>query len=154
MGGANEDEILHESDQLSAVNSAKELFETVKSKENLKLTGEEDYSEDGVTLEIPIIPDMYGADPLEICLRLNNKRDVESAIFKTTDENMAIIMEAENIALANVIFSNLKDYGLLSCSSYIHDPIISAIEKGLSSIGEYLESRLLVTEHSFSAQKA
>ena len=56
--------------------------------------------------------------------------------------------------MANVIFSNIKDYSLMSCSFYIHDPIIEAIKRGLSSIGEYLDSRLIKASHSFSSQKA
>ena len=53
--------------------------------------------------------------------------------------------------MANVIFSNIKDYSLMSCSFYIHDPIIEAIKRGLSSIGEYLDSRLIKASHSFSS---
>ena len=42
----------------------------------------------------------------------------------------------------------------MSCSFFINDSIIDAVEGGLSAIGDYLDSRLVKVSYSFTAQKA
>ena len=54
------------------------------------MTGDDNH-EEGVTLEIPILPDMYGADPIEICLMLNKKGEEDEKIFFQSDANMRLI---------------------------------------------------------------
>ena len=94
LGGATEDEAARESDQLQSMLAAKELFETFKNKNVLNvpdLVDDESEETGGVALEIPLMPDMYGADPLEICLMQNAKRDFENFIFVDAKENMQLI---------------------------------------------------------------
>ena len=42
----------------------------------MDLTGD-NYFEEGIPFEIPILPDMYGATPLEMCLGINKHSFVE-----------------------------------------------------------------------------
>ena len=36
---------------------------------------------DGLSFEIPILPDMYGTTPLDICLGINTHRVADSRVF-------------------------------------------------------------------------
>ena len=64
---------------------------------------------------------------------------------------MKIVLASENVPMANLIFNYIKDYSLMSCSFFINDTIISAIEGNLYTIGAYLDSRLMKASHSFSS---
>ena len=47
------------------------------------------------------------------------------------------------------IFRGIKDYGFLHSSHFITGAIISAIEKGMPSVRDYLEKRLKDVDHCF-----
>jgi hypothetical protein len=52
-----------------------------------------------------------------------------------------------NSQLAVIIFSNISSYGFLQHSQLLTDSIIKAIKIDLPGIGEYLDSRLTVSDH-------
>ena len=107
-----------------------------------------------MSLEIPILPDMYGVDPIEFCLSLNLRRvTAEKHIFKTSAANKLVVEASDNLAMASLIFSFIKDYSLMSCSFFINDSILEALKRGVTGIGEYLDSRLIQASHSFTSQK-
>ena len=115
------------------------------------ITGDEDQV-DGVSLEIPILPDMYGATPLDLCLGKTKKRKADELIFSDSSKNVELVESNENSAMAEVIFSYLCEYGFMHSSSLINEAIIHAIEMSLPSIGDYLDSRLKTVSHAFSSQ--
>ena len=67
---------------------------------------------------------MYGADPIEICFGHNKKREAGELIFYESEVNRQIVEQTENFAMAEVIFSHIKDYGLMSSSMFINEAII------------------------------
>ena len=69
---------------------------------------------------IPILPDMHGVDPIEICLGHNKNREAGLFIFYEDELSLRLIKQTENLAMAEVIFSYIKDYGLMSCSMFIN----------------------------------
>ena len=119
LGGANENSQTREVDQMQAFLATKELFQTCKKKLELGLVGH-DNSQEQKCLEIPILPDMYGADPIEICFGQNKKREAGLFVFYEDEFNRRITEQTENLAMAEVIFSYIKDYGLMSSSMFIN----------------------------------
>ena len=83
---------------------------------------------------------MYGADPIEICFGQNRKREAGLFVFHEDEFNRRITEQTENMAMAEVIFSYIKDYGLMSSSMFINEAIIKAIKLNLPSIGDYLDN--------------
>ena len=58
------------SDQIRCTKAMKDLFNVANMKKQLWITG----ADDGCIFEVPILPDIYGKTPLEICLGIDNKR--------------------------------------------------------------------------------
>lgn len=94
---------------------------------------------------------MYGITPLDICLGINVHRASDEKQFFRTAASVEVVQTSENTAMAEVIFSYLKSYGMMQSSSLINEAIIQAVKIGLPSVGEYLESRLMSAKHCFSS---
>lgn len=104
-------------------------------------------------LEIPILPDMHGTTPLDICLAINTHRKADKIVFiqHTDSDIMDEIKATENEAMAEVIFKNIKEYGFMHSSQLINESIIQATKLQLPSLGDYLESRLKQVSHCFQS---
>ena len=76
------------------------------------------------SFEIPILPDMYGITPLDICLGINKHRAADQNIFWRTEDSVNLVKSTENLAMAEVIFSNIKNYGIMHSSALINEAII------------------------------
>lgn len=59
---------------------------------------------------------MYGTTPLDICLGINTHRKADSRVFYVDEEVEKEIRESENTAMAELIFSNIKNYGFMHSS--------------------------------------
>lgn len=86
----------------------------------------------------------------------------EPTIFRKFDQNFllrvknyfgefirrpTIMMPSLNSQLAMTIFANIQSYGYLHSSSIIYPAVIEAIKVGLPNIGEYLDNRLVESQH-------
>ena len=49
--------------------------------------------------------------------------------------------------LAEIIFDNIKDYGLLHSSQLVIDAVLKSIRIGLPAVKGYLDSRIMIAEH-------
>ena len=91
-----------------------DLFEVTSKEHQLWITG----ADDGTSFEVPILPNMYGENPLEICLGISqtNKRNLFENIFKSKPVNKGKVGDSKNLALANLILDGIKDYGFMHSS--------------------------------------
>jgi len=94
---------------------------------------------------------MFGATPLDICMGINTLRLMDTGIFKTNEEAIDEIKGSENIAMADVIFEHITDYGFMHSSFQITEAVIQGIKLALPSIGDYLNSRLISVNQSFAS---
>ena len=108
-------------DQIQAYHSTQELFRSASEFHDLWMTGSEG---EEIQFEIPILPDMYGITPLDICLGINKHRAADKKIFWRASDS--IVEQSENVAMAEVIFSNIKNYGIMHSSALINEAIIKA----------------------------
>ena len=53
--------------------------------------------------------------------------------------------------MADIILEEIKDYGFMHSSHSVNDSLIKAISFNLSSVGRYMESRLLKVSHMFES---
>ena len=53
--------------------------------------------------------------------------------------------------MAEVIFDNIKNYGIMQSSSLINEAIIEAVKRSLPGIGDYFDSRLQKVNHCFAS---
>ena len=53
--------------------------------------------------------------------------------------------------MADIILEEIKDYGFMHSSHLVNDSLIKAISFNLSSVGRYMESRLLKVSHMFES---
>ena len=81
-----------------------------------------------VSYEIPILQDVFGNTPLDICLDITEMSEGELKLFSPSSENDVNIGENLNTAMAELIFQNIKDYGIMHSSYCLNHAIISAIE--------------------------
>ena len=58
----------------------------------------------------------------------------------------------ENIAMAEVIFNGIKNYGFMHSSFFIVEAITTATKLGLPSIIDYFGHMLKSVEHSFTSK--
>jgi len=103
-----------------------------------------------VSFEIPILQDLYGQTPLDVCLGIRKLRAQEKQFFlakRQAKVSMAEDESAVNLIMADLILENLAEYGVLHSSQQILDAVIQATRIGLPSIKLYLESRLKKTLH-------
>ena len=82
-------------------------------------------SEDGCTFEVPILPNIYGRTPLDICLKIAKKADPNKFIEQLPEKEN----DNENLAMAEEIFRGIKDYGFLHSSHFLTDSIIDAVDR-------------------------
>ena len=118
---------LMSNDQIRAIDAMKDLFKVANLKKQLWITG----ADDGCSFEVPILPDIYGNTPLDICLGIVNRsrkgdKSKSGKIFKTDKDNQDDITATENLAMVEVIFCSIKDYGFLHSSHFITDAVIEA----------------------------
>ena len=107
--------------------------------------------EEGTVFEIPILPDIYGQTPLDMCLGINLRRGNERLVYLEKTMDLMTLRSATNEAMAEIIFKNINKYEYMQSSQIIHESVIKATKLGLPSIGEYLESRLIKPEHIFES---
>ena len=53
--------------------------------------------------------------------------------------------------MAEVIFENIKNYGIMHSSMLINEALIEAVKRSLPGIGEYFDSRLQKVDHCFTS---
>ena len=94
---------------------------------------------------------MFGQTPLDMCLGINVHRVNEIFVFKYKEVKDKDLTKVTNEAMAEIIFSNIKNYSYMHSSQIIHESIIQAVRIGLPSIGDYLESRMIKSEHTFES---
>lgn len=73
-------------DQIQAYWAAIELFKIANQKHKVDLTGDSVH-EEGISIEIPVLPDFYGATPLDMCLGINNLRESELWVYTYKDRD-------------------------------------------------------------------
>lgn len=127
-----------------------------------------------VHFEIPILEDVNGRTPLDICLdvgriddqgpKVEDKGGYFKEKFPSThkllchphkfieedlkkEKKNSDVNFSRNIMLAGIIFDNLKDYEILHSSQLIIDSIIEATRIGLPAAQGYLESRMIDYQH-------
>lgn len=122
---------------------ARELFKATSEKKEYGITG----AEGEISFEVPILPDIYGQTPLDICLLQTKEADPEKFIEEAPESEMAD--RSENFAMAEEIFKGIKDYGYNHSSQFVTGAIIYAIEEGLHSVIDYLDARLKDAEDTF-----
>ena len=93
--------------------AAIDLFKIASEKKVLDLTGDQ-HLEEGTVFEIPILPDIYGQTPLDMCLGINQHRENEKLIYLFKDQDLVQLKSATNETMAEIIFNNIKEY------SYMH----------------------------------
>ena len=97
--------------------------------------------------EIPILPDIYGTNPIDRCLGVSKIRRRNQKVYKY--EIMEDFYSCRNHVLAGHIFEGISHYGFMHASYIISEALIVAIELNLQNVGQYIESRLQSVEHSF-----
>ena len=71
-------------------------------------------------------------------------------IFERIDDHTAKLSKSsKNIALADIMFKYVAEYGFMHSSYFMTTTIMKALKVNLPSIGEYLDSRLQECGHSF-----
>ena len=98
--------------------------------------------DEGCDFEIPLLPDMYGATALDICLSIDLESKESSGIFYRNEANQRLIKGSENVAMANIIFDKISVYSFMHSSAQVTEALIRATQISLPSIGNYMESRL------------
>ena len=88
---------------------------------------------------------------MDICLSLNKHEQGELAIFKEDKAVKNELESSENLAMANVILEEIKDYSFMHSSNSVNDALIKAISFGLTGVGPYMESRLKKVSHMFES---
>ena len=93
-----------------------------------------------------------------------SKRHAESKIFlkkdiKADDFDWGSVVcfnreetHSRNVAMADVLFRGIQDYGLLHSSQFITDAVIEAVRIGLPSVREFFEARFRETKHCFQTK--
>ena len=80
--------VVDEGNQIEAYWAASELFKICNEKVDYGVTGQ---SEEGNSFEIPILPDLYGANPLEMTLAIFHHRAEGKKIFLHDDNVKKLI---------------------------------------------------------------
>ena len=142
------DAAIDEGNQIEAYWSATELFNICNEKHDFGITGQPD---EGYSFEIPILPDMYGSNPLEMTLAIYKQRAEDQKVFFHNENVKEIVKKTENIAMAEVIIDNIKDYGLMHSSHFINEAIIKATRLGLEPMSDYFDSCLHKVSHCFDS---
>ena len=94
---------------------------------------------------------MYGSNPLEMTLAIYKQRAEDQKVFFHNENVKEIVKKTENIAMAEVIIDNIKDYGLMHSSHFINEAIIKATRLGLEPMSDYFDSRLQKVSHCFDS---
>lgn len=108
-----------------ALRATRDLFEIARKKQDFLTVCTEE-----VSLEIPILPDVYGFTPIDICLGIvehNDKQNLE--IFKELEEDEKLASSSlKNNAMASEILKNLCQYGFMHSSYFLTNAIIEALD--------------------------
>ena len=59
--------------------------------------------------------------------------------------NVSEVEQSKNTSVAQVIFSNIKEYSFLHSASLIVEPIIQAVNEEMPQVFDFLDNRLLKT---------
>ena len=73
-------------------------------------------------------------------------------IFYKEKRSHEDLRNVENYAMAEVIFTGLKDYGFMHSSFFIVEAVTKATQKGIPAIKEYLDHRLKDVDHCFDSK--
>lgn len=140
---------LMSNDQIRAISALKDLFSVARIHQDLDVTG----ADSGCAFEVPILPDVYGKTPLDICLGLvdqKNARIGKIGLYKSIKTRSEDVKASENLAMVEILFRGIKDYGFLHSSHFITDAVIEAIRLGLPALREYFDARLKNIDHFFA----
>ena len=94
---------------------------------------------------------MYGTTPLDICLGISKLRKADLDVYRKDESATEEVFASENAAMAEVIFDNIKNYGIMQSSMLINEAIIEAVKRSLPGIGDYFDSRLQKVNHCFTS---
>lgn len=86
LGGQNRDKA-DVDDHVKSRDATELIFQTAQKKHDLKIIGVNPLEfPDGTPFEIPVLPDMYGSTPLDICLAISEHRNAEAIVFYPPEE--------------------------------------------------------------------
>ena len=98
-----------------------------------------------VCIEVPLITDCYGMQPLDYALGIVKKRDI---CYLEKPQGLADkIKQSENLELVQNILDKTKHYSLFTNTLNMVYPIIHAVDRKLPEAFEYLNERLIKTQH-------
>ena len=121
--------------------AVKDLFD--KAKAGIEL--ESQYFESGQPLHIPILKDAEGDTAIDVAMGLaatnsSNKLVTEGAEENEDEEEADDLVV--NMEMALVLFECIKDYPTLHSTPYLVRSIITAVQKDLPGIGDFLDARM------------
>lgn len=128
-----EADITSQNDQIKAFYTVKDLFEVARNYKKNDLLGADDSS----SFEIPILPNIYGATCIDLCL---GRASDLGGVYEKNNRSKADLMNIINLAMADAIFEGIKDYGFMHSSFFITEALTKATKMSLPSIFEYLEN--------------
>ena len=90
------------------------LFDLCRERLDLGIIG---CGDEGCDFEIPLLPDMYGATALDICLGIDLSSKDGKHIFHQNEAFQKLIQGSENVAMANIIFDKISQYSFMHSST-------------------------------------
>lgn len=138
-----------------------ELFETCKNYDTSNLIcgpkkTDAEYGEGDVessNLEVPILPNMFGFTCLDYCLPGDVPDHHVNEIFETSgdaaDLQKDILIKSINVALGELLFESITDYGFMHSSPFIVSSLLDAVKLGEEFANSYLASCLKEVDHFF-----
>ena len=124
--------------------TSKDLFRIAQKHNDLLITG----AENGCTFEIPLLPDIYGKTAIDLCIGMHKSY---KSIFAEDKRDRKDHLRLQNIAMAEVLFKGIKNYGFMHSSHFISEAVTKATSLGLKSIKKYLDFQLCTIDHAFIA---
>ena len=90
LGGQNRDKA-DVNDHVKARDATELIFKTAQEKIQLNIVGVDPLEfPEGTPFEIPVLPDMYGSTPLDICLAISIHGNADALVFYPPDEEVVI----------------------------------------------------------------
>ena len=105
----------------------KDLFEVARNYKKNDLLGADDSS----SFEIPILPNIYGATWINLCLGLASEI---GGVYEKDNRSKVDLKNIINLAMADAIFDGIKDYGFMHSSFFITEAVTKATKMSLPSI--------------------
>ena len=128
----------------------KAIFEAAKNGLDLKINDEWK----NFVIEVPIITDCYGMQPLDYAFGLLSRKDDKTAYRYLNDtRETKKIEQAENLALVQEILEQSKEYESFTNTTNMVYPIIQGIKCKLPEAFNYLDCRLRKMTHIQAANK-